>query len=662
MALPVPRSVRILLLLLAVASPALFLGRGAAADEGEWLPEQIAGLDFTALEARGLELGPDELWTGEEGLLSAAVQINGCSASFVSPEGLIVTNHHCGFAAINAASTLERNHLEDGFVAADREAEIPAEGYSVSFVRRYDDVTAEVHAAMEAAGDDPAARWQAVQAERRRLEQEVQGPFESAIVVPYFEGREWRRIVRTVLRDVRLVYAPPRDVGEYGGETDNWMWPRHTGDFTFFRAYVAPDGSPADYAPDNVPFRPDHWLRVSEDGVEEGDLVMVMGYPGRTNRYMTSVAVAVREAVYYPLRLEVFSAMIRFLEEDTADDPERRLRIESLLKGLANAQKNAEGMIWGLARNGVVDRKLREEAEIREWVAADAGRRQRYDGVLDRVLALDTEEAARMEHDFLLDQFRYRSGAFRRMLAAPDEASAARVAMSAVDRRILELLAGLARELPETQRLEAFDAWDTKHGDGELGPEAWAELARSLAPAYRELQDFRDRLAGLRLEVGPKWISLQEEWRGKRFYPDANSTLRLSIATVKGYQPRDGVWHLPFTTVAGMLEKDRGEGEFDVPDEVRAAAEARPEAQGIRVCFLADADTTGGNSGSPVVDGRGRLVGLNFDRVFENVAGDFGWNPERSRNISVDVRFPLWLMREVWPAPHLLEEMGLPTH
>lgn len=627
---------------LAVAAAAGVLawrGGAARADEGQWLPEQIRHLDFTALKARGLELGPEEIWNGEEGLLTAAAQINGCSSSFVSPQGLIVTNHHCGFAAISAASTVERNYLEQGFVSHRTEEEIPAPGYSVSFVRGMEDVTPQIRAAAEQAGADPAARWRAVQAERRRLEEEGNGPFESSIVVSYFEGRAWRRIRRTVLRDVRLVYAPPRDVGEFGGETDNWIWPRHTGDFCFFRAYVGPDGAPAEYSEANVPYEPTRWLEVSTEGVQEEDLVMVLGYPGRTNRYATALAVEAAESYTFPTRSRMLAEIISLYERDAAGDPAKELQHATAIKSLANVKKNADGQVFGLARNATVARKTREEAEFRAWVAADPARARRFGKVLDELIEIDRAEVARIEHDFMLGQLLG--------LAALRNGAAA-----GADLAIAEFVVGEARKLPEGQRVAGFDRWEAAgNADG------WKGLAEALKEEGDELRAFRDAQAGRRLTTGALWIEAQEQWRGTRFYPDANSTLRVSMASVRGYEPRDGVLHLPFTTVAGMLQKHTGAGEFDVPDAVLAAVERDPAARDLRVCFLSDADTTGGNSGSPVVDGQGRLVGLNFDRVFENVAGDFGWNPERSRNICVDIRYVLWLMREVWPAPALLAEM-----
>ena len=682
-----------------------------SADEGQWLPEQIRDLDWVDLQGRGLELTPEELWNGSEGLLSAAVNINGCSASFVSAEGLIITNHHCGYRAINDNSTVERNYLEAGFVAGSREEELRANGYRVSIVRGSEDVTPQIREVAEAAGDDPAARWRAVQERRRALVEEGEKlPNTSVIVVPYFDGREWRRIYRTELRDVRLVYAPPSMVGEYGGEVDNWMWPRHTGDFAFFRAYVAPDGSPADYAEENVPYQPPRWLEVSPEGIGEGDLVMIMGYPGRTSRYLTSVAVAGRESYFYPMRRKVYGAVIDALRAATEGNPEAELRVASTLKSFSNVLKNADGMIWGLARNRVVERKLREEEEFRAWVDEAPRREALYGEVLDRLLALDRAELERQEHDFILDQLARRSTLLRAAMGladyardhdpeAADEGARERLerrlhgqvqgALLAADQEILELLIresvaldrrigpspvdGLkehfgadlpvaqlaARAVAETHvadplyRAAFFDAVEA----GEALPaDPLVDFAWRVSPLLQEQRDFRDAQSGARMEVGALWIQAQEEWRGRSFYPDANRTLRLSIATVKGYEPRDGVLHTPFTTVDGMVRKHSGEHPFDVPDPVLEAS-GESGAGRVPVCFLADGDTTGGNSGSPVMDGKGRLVGLNFDRVFENVSGDFGWNPERSRNISVDIRFVLWMLDRVYPAPNLLDEM-----
>lgn len=621
------------------------------ADEGQWLPEQLKNLDWPELRARGLELEADEIWNGNEGLLSAVVNLGGCSASFVSDLGLVVTNHHCGFGAINRASTLENNYLENGFVSQTMADEIPSPGMTVSFVTGYDDVTNEMHAAADAGGEDPAKRYQAVQKRQRELADEAKTEFSDAIVVSYLEGRMWRRIHRTVLRDVRLVYAPPRSVGEYGGETDNWMWPRHTGDFSFFRAYVSPDGKPAKYAEENVPYTPPRHLLVSEEGADEGDLVMVLGYPGRTSRYLTSTAVAVRQEFYYPARLRMFSTIIDGLEEQAAESDEAALRLASRIKSYANVEKNARGMIFGLARNEVVARKEMEEEKFFHWIDEDPGRVERYADAAQRLFDLDEVAAGRMPKDFVLDGLRRYSASFRAAQSATRAGGEKEEITVETADAVRDVLFDIADQLPDNFRLRSYDQWKKK-GSGDL-----VALAGALEPEYKAQAVYRQRDAGERMEIGNLWIEAQELWRGERFYPDANSTLRVSMASVKGYAPRDGVWHVPHTSVDGMIAKHTGEGEFDVPDEILEHAQKDASVKKIPVCFLSNADTTGGNSGSPVVDGQGRLVGLNFDRVFENVAGDFGWNSERSRNISVDIRYVLWLMREVWPAPRLLEEM-----
>ncbi|TAH37412.1 MAG: S46 family peptidase [Planctomycetota bacterium] len=697
-------------------------GAWLAADEGQWLPEQLPRLDWSELRQRGLELAPEQLWNGEEGLLSAAVSLEGCSAAFVSADGLIATNHHCGYGAINLNSTPERNLLRDGFTAEALADELPAPGTRVTVVRRIEDVTAQVQAAAEQAGTDPGRRWEAVQRKVRELVAEGEKePSTSCLVTSFYEGKEWRRIFRTELRDVRLVYAPPESVGNYGGEVDNWMWPRHTADFCFLRAYAAPDGSPAAYSPSNVPYRPAHWLQVSGEGVDAGDLVMVLGYPGRTERYLTSVMLEAREAFFFPRRHDVYGRILAALREATAGDAAEALKVASRIRSLENRHKNADGMIWGLHRNQTVERRRAEEQEFRAWVDADPVRQRAYGGVLDALTDLDLSVIARQERDFVLDELRAQLQLFALALRLarlhlermkPDlereqgfqERDLARLRTEVenfgksfaleADAAVFGVLLEEADRLPADQRIRGVDQWLKVYRQGgeshaalarrvlQQSPLAGAEargqmleealrpdwtaaavdplgaLSTLLLPEVEEQKQARYRVSGRRMEVGARWIQALEEWRGRRFYPDANGTLRVSIATVRGYVPQEGVRYDPPTTLSGMLAKHTGEPPFDLPESLRAAA-AREDAGGIPVCFLADADTTGGNSGSPIVDGKGRLVGLNFDRVFENVAGDYGYSPERSRNIGVDVRFILWLLDRVQPAPRLLAELGI---
>jgi hypothetical protein len=683
-------------------------------DEGQWLPTQIRQWDWQQLEQRGMELSKDEFWHPEDGgVLSATVQINGCTASFVSATGLMVTNHHCGFGAISALSTPEANYLRDGFRAESQEEELPARGVTAFVLKRIEDVTAKVHEAQANATSD-LERWQITQRiiEQLQAEGERNEPNTTCSVESYLEGKEYQLTYRTRLTDVRLVYAPPRAIGEFGGEVDNWEWPRHTGDFSFFRAYVAPDGSPAGYSKDNVPYQPKHFLEVSTKGVQQGDLAIIMGYPGNTQRYKSSRAVATRQTYVYPKRNELLTKAIAVLEAAGATSEKKALQVASRVKSLANVQKNALGMVWGLDRNAVVARKLMEEEQLGSWIAADAERQQRWGAVLADILQMDQSEADSIEQDIAIG-----FGASYLLRDVPLvvsllQACSAAEAMGSVPPRLISqlgsdapnqdfeliqvpMLAIVLDELcsmPEGKQLRGTDALPQDTGTARieailqtsqmLDPEARAALfgqgaeaiaqsrdplvqfARGLAAEFADYRLRTQQRDGQMLDLGRRWIAAQEAYRGRSFYPDANSTLRVSIASVKGYAPRDGVYYKPHTTVAGILAKQKGEEPFDSPQSLLDAAADRRNSRwfddrigDVPVCFLTDGDTTGGNSGSPLINGRGELIGLNFDRVFENVSGDFGWNADRSRNISVDVRYLLWVIESVLPSPRLLGEL-----
>jgi len=693
----------------------LFSVPAGAPDEGQWLPQQVLSMDWAELKKRGLELTKDEFWHPERGgVLSAAVQINGCSATLVSDSGLVVTNHHCAFSAIQKASSVERNFVEDGFVAASRKDEIRARGIQLRVVRKIDDVTEKVHAAAAKAKTD-LERVQLIAAERQRLiaEGEASAANTECSVASFLNGKTYHLYHRTLIRDVRLVYAPPRSVGEFGGDVDNWEWPRHTGDFTFLRAYVGSDGKPADYSEDNIPYKPDHWIPVSGEGVGPGSLVMILGYPGRTQRYLSSVAVEAAQKQVYPLRYRFFTEFIRILEQRAGDDPRLQLQFSSNIKSFANGQKNALGMVKGLARNGVVADKLAEEKAFSEWVSSDAERERKWGATLADVLEMDRAASGTSQRDFLLravtgncvllnslmDLVKTASERTDETTWGDVEAAAGRFGRGTIDRDWLEkpFLAFLVDELqalPEGQKLLGQDAviggmtgaeWARsalaenpfKDGDARRrlflqGNEAIRKhddpllrLARIIGPELTAMSNRNNLREARRLVVGRRWIEAQESWRGNAFYPDANSTLRVSIASVKGYAPRDGVEYVSQTTLGGVVAKETGEDPFKSPAPLLAASRAGDRGRfidkrlgDVPVCFLSDGDTTGGNSGSGVIDGKGRLVGLNFDRVFENVAGDFGWNAARSRNISVDIRYVLWQLEKVMPAPELLKELG----
>ena len=721
--------------LVAFALHALLCAAGAPtrADEGMWPPDQLGVLDWPALQARGLALDPADLWNDENGgLLRAVVNLEGCSAGFVSPEGLIASNHHCVYDAIQEHATAERNLIDLGYAAATRAAELPAKNARVLVLERIEDMTPRVAAAADASGADDLARTKAIE----RTTKELIAACEKEPGFRCSVGADWGGL-RYVLhgsreiRDVRLVYAPPDGVGEFGGEVDNWMWPRHTGDFAFVRAYVAPDGSPAPYAETNVPYRPKRWFTVSTAGVRPGDLVMVAGYPGRTQRYLPATAVERDLTWWYPRREEVFGDWIGILELAARADAETAVRVAGTVKSLANSRKNAEGMIAGIARNGVLPKRRAEEAELRAWIAADPARTARFAGVLDELDAVYARERATREKDFLL-RLIPRAGVvpgsastisrWAREQAKPDldrepgyqERDRARI-LSALERdqqdlapeaerRVLAYLLERALELPPDQRIAAVDRLlapalapgadraavldgftkqlyagttltDLKRRVALFGADRTVleasrdpaiGLALALEPERLEMEAREKTTAGALARLRPKHAELLIAWRGGRVYPDANGTLRVAFGTVKGYSPREAVTMAPQTTLAGLLAKNTGKAPFDAPAMLVAAANRKdfgpwtqPDLASVPVNFLSDSDTTGGNSGSPVLNGTGQLVGLNFDRVFENVAGDYGWNPLYSRNVMVDVRYILWMLDRVAGATPLLVELGV---
>jgi hypothetical protein len=688
-------------------------------DEGQWLPTQIREMDWAALQKRGMQLSKDEFWHPEKGgVLSATVQINGCTASFVSADGLLVTNHHCGFGAVSELSTPEKNYLRDGFAAADRGAELPAPGMIASVLKRIEDVTTVVHEAQQKAKDD-LERWSLTQQTIARLvaDGEKKEANTKCSVASFLEGKEYHLYYRTQIRDVRLVYAPPRAIGEFGGEVDNWEWPRHTGDFSFFRAYVAKDGQVRDYDKDNVPYRPTHFLAVSQTPVKEGDLAIIMGYPGQTQRYKTSRGVATRQGYVYPRREHVLTRAIAVLEAAAKTSEKKALEVAEAIKSLANVQKNAAGMIFGLAQNATAERKQREEAQFREWVE-DHGDKN-WQSVLDDLIAMDEAEAQTIERDTMMG-FLGTLGDEMPLLITLIQACGASATLAdgrlplpmqkrlankeltkdfdLIERPMLEVLLAEFAAMSSAQRLAGTKFLGDGSGDGALdkaavtrlfgetkmldagarsavfaaGKDAIAQsddpmlaLARGLAAERAAAVLRQQQRAGKMLDVGRRWIAAQEAFRGKAFYPDANSTLRVSIAEVAGYVSRDGTVRTPHTTVAGLLEKETGKEPFANPKAVLEAAKNRKQSRwfdkalgDVPVCFLTNGDTTGGNSGSPVINGKGQLIGLNFDRVFEGVAGDFGWSADRSRNVVCDIRYVLWIVESVFPSPKLLAELG----
>jgi MYXO-CTERM domain-containing protein len=717
-----------------VALLSAVIARPVGADEGQWTPDQIAELDPARLAALGLELDATRLWdpAGDErtgGLMRAAVSFSGCSAAFVSSRGLIGTNHHCAYGALQANSKPERDYIKDGFVARSGADELQAKGKTVRVVRRVTDVTGRVRRPADAAPSD-AERARAIERAGKELVQacEAADPDVRCQVAAFYNASQFRLYEFLELRDVRVVWAPPAAIGEFGGEIDNWMWPRHTGDFALVRAYVGPDGRPADFSPENIPYEPGQWLRVSTEGVRPGDFVAVLGYPGRTQRYMSAADVQRSIEQVLPFLVELNGEWLAILARLSAADPAVAIKVAALEKGLANRHKNARGMLDGLGHMQLLERRRAEESKLAEWVQT----RPEYAGVLEDLGRITAETRKRHERATLLTSAGNGPNALgiaidliRRARAhgVPDlerpagymerdekplwkrQEGRLRDFDAGVDAALLSSLLAREAALPADQRIAPFAALSRRAGGGKdptrlltlaseqvtgtrLGDPAhverlWNEadapaLARDDDPLLRlanglvdaiEAHEKEERgLEGALARLRPRYFEMLREVRSGPLYPDANGTLRFSFATVRGYDKWDGSPQTPQTVLAEALAKHTGQEPFDLPAKVRERAAdaaatrwADPTLRDLPLCFLSTADTTGGNSGSPVIDGKGRLVGFNFDRVWENIAGDFAYHDGHSRNIVVDVRFLLWMLEEVDGASHLLEELGAAT-
>ncbi len=713
--------------LLSLSAAAVLAAIPAAhATEGMWVPQQLPEI-AAPLKKAGLKLDPAQLadLTGDP--LGAVVSLGGCTASFVSPQGLVVTNHHCAYGAIQLNSTPENNLMRDGFNAAAPADEITAGPNARIYVLdAITDVTAEVRAAIDAASD-PLARTQALDAIEKRLVAacEAEAGYRCRLY-SFLGGNDYRLFRNLEIRDVRLAYAPPGSIGNYGGEVDNWMWPRHTGDFAFYRAYVGPDGRPAAHAPDNVPYQPKHWLKIADQPLREGDFVMVAGYPGRTSRYALAGEFEETEQWTYPTIGRHYRALIDLVETRGKADPDIEVKYASTVRGWENVMKNYEGQLSGFERTRAADTKRAHEAAVLEWLRGRGEEGAAALAAHERLVALDEAERATRERDLVL-----------RMLNGTGAISAAttlyRLAIErgkpdtereqgyqdrdlptiegglrqmdrryvpAMDRELQAYWLAEYAKLPPAQRIKAVDEWlgghdaraigraldrlaDTRLGDAdqrmqwlaadrkafESSRDPAIRYAVKLMPTLLELEREGKVRAGERLAARATYLEAVAEHRrsqGGYVYPDANSSLRITFGNVRPYTKLDGTRQQAFTRLEEVAAKATGEEPFDAPQALLEAIAAKRHGgladrrlRTVPVNFLSDLDVTGGNSGSPVLDSRGRLTGLLFDMNWEAVVSNWVFDAEMTRTISVDQRYMRWIMQEVYPAPALLQEMGV---
>ncbi len=717
---------------LVLLAPLVFLPAIVPAEEGMWRPGQLPSL-AEKLKALDPEVDAAALSDLTGHPMNAVIWLGGCTASFVSPQGLVITNHHCAYGSIQHNSTEENNLLENGFLAAGRAEELPAApGSRVLVTVAVKDVTRSVLAAVPD-GAGPRERYQAIEDRQKALVAKCeQDAGHRCRVAAYSGGLEYELIKQLEIRDVRLVHAPAHAIGKYGGDVDNWMWPRHTGDYAFYRAYVSPDGKPADYAEQNVPYRPRHHLRVSSRGVDSGDLVLVAGYPGSTSRYRLASEVEGVIQWDYPRRIEAFRQWHDIIDRAVAGREEKALKYASLQASLNNVIKNYRGMLEGFSKSDILERKGALEQDLQAWIEAGPASRSRLKTAAADLGELVAESQSGREAALYYDFLGGRSALLRaarrlyrlsRERQKPDgqrepgyqERDMVRIRERLkridrtfdpeVDRACWRRFVLNYAKLPAEQHVQAFDDWfgirpaglqeaeldrrleemygqtrlgdpgtrlswmKAAPGDFEASRDPFIRMAVSLYDSDMEREERDKELQGRFDQARPRFMEAliaYNQSRGKSVYPDANSTLRVTYGTVKGYSAKDGMRYLPFTTLRGILEKDTGQEPFNAPPGQLKLIRGREfgnyhvKALGsVPVNFLSTLDATGGNSGSPTLNGRGELVGLLFDGNWESIVADWDFIPAVTRSIHVDIRYALWIMEHLDGAHHLLAEMGI---
>ena len=704
------------------------------ADEGMWLPDSLSKLPLAQLKKRGFELKPEDIYsTTQASLKDAIVQISiGGTGSFVSPEGLILTNHHVAFAAITRASTTEKDYINNGFLAKSRGEEIPAQGYTVSILQDFKDITADVLSAAKPEMT-PEQRDAAMNAKKAEIQKNaLNGRDKDGIRIQIVEatsGLQYFLYTYLTLRDIRMAYAPPKSIGYFGGDPDNFEWPRHCGDFTFLRAYVGPDGKPAGFSKDNVPFKPKRFLAVNAAGIKEGDFTFVMGHPGATYRYRESYSLDYRQNIQLPDQIATFKKQIDSLTKLGDKNPALKIRLADQIFGLSNSLKAYEGAVVGLKKMNLVERRRAEEEALKKWLDANPTAKAKYGNVLPQIEALYAE----------LKSFATKQSAFGELFGSGDLVNALNFAYSrALDKEkpagehspqfsdgalpqitnqlnggwserevesevadlagALEALAGLpagqkfdmaeklfgnqtgdarrkaefdfAEKVITNSKFKSFDelkklfmasAADIRAIDDPL-LKLVVSAADENAPYAKRLNKFNSEVVRLR----PNYVAAMLEMKKSAYYPDANFTLRFTYGEVKGYKPRDAVTYDWQTSLAGVIDKDTGKEPFNVPAALKELSKKKDfgnyvdaRLNDIPVNFLTTTDITGGNSGSPIMNGRGELIGLVFDGNFEGLGGDYAFDGSLNRTINVDIRYVLYLTEKLGGASYLFNEMQI---
>lgn len=653
------------------AAIALCFAVQTKADEGMWMLPLLEKINSEALANLGSRLTPDQIYSiNHSSIKDAVVQFGGgCTGEIISDNGLLATNHHCGYASIQALSSEEHNYLEDGFWARNLSEEIPVPGLSVSFLVSMEDVTGMV--------DTEKAR--------KKIIKKVQkdNPGCSIQITGFYNDNVQYLIVYKVYKDVRFVGAPPASMGKFGGDTDNWMWPRHTCDFSMFRVYAGPDNQPAQYSETNVPLKPAHSLSISLKGVEEGDFAMIMGYPGRTQRFQTAAQLEEMLAIN-DIRIDARTVLQDIMWKEMRSDEVVGLKYANKYASSSNGWKKWQGMREAFAKLDVIGRELDKEQRLEEWIIADPERKSIYDGAIEGIQNIVERRRSSYESYILLSETLNKIELLGLVKANGDakyykdyDANVDRKIALALTEHYLERASdeekvNVSREYIENMfRTSAFVSPERLEAARSAGIDLSNDPAVLLKDKVREaatnlLNTYTDEAQELN-NCSKKYAAALLEWqKDKPSYPDANFTCRLTYGTVKGYEPKDGVIYKYYTTLKGVIEKEDPDNyEFRVPSKVKELYQNKDygiyaDAEGnLRTCFLTNLDITGGNSGSPVLDADGNLIGLAFDGNWEAMSGDVIFEPELQRCICVDIRYVLFMMDKFGGAGYLLNEMNI---
>ena len=698
------------------------------ANEGMWLPQLLLTLNEKEMKSLGMKISAKDIYNINGGSLKDAIVSFGgfCTGEIISSKGLLLTNHHCGFDAVQNNSTLEHNYIRDGFWAMNYGQEIPNPGLYVTFIVRIDDVTKQVLNNITPGMTESERQSLAdknIEVLKKAAKKETT---QELLVKGFFENNQYFLFVTETYKDIRLVGAPPSAIGNFGKDTDNWMWPRHTGDFSMFRIYAGKDNKPADFSPDNIPYTPKKSLSISLKGVKEGDFTMVFGFPGRTTEYIPASAVEQIMKVNDPAKIKIREKALNIIDGFMRKDEQIKIQYAAKYAGIQNAYKKWKGEILGLERTDALTKKKTYEAEFLKRINANPQWKTKYSSLLNDLNNAYTEIkpygyardyyneciskielfTAAAQMNTLINQFE-NNGQAGYNAALPKVKNTLQALYkehnTAVDKKLFEALIAMYVMDQEKQNISPMlkEMTMSQGGDyNKLAEKIYGETeilnqekmnARLQQPAdavvnylksNSAIKLYRDILKTYQVQVQNTLLDIQDRinklqrtymqaqmdvFKEKKFYPDANSTLRVTYGNVKGYEARDAVKYDFYSYLDGVMEKYiPGDYEFDVPEKLRTLYQTKDYGQyasngKLPVCFIAANHTTGGNSGSPALDANGNLIGLNFDRVWEGTMSDINYDPSICRNIMVDIRYVLFLIDKFAGAGHLVKEMKLVT-